>query len=100
MQILPTKASSKDDEESSLPYDYGKSELPPMYVDIQEDVEKNLINSGKILSIKHLLDDNLLLTLLLVLLSIVLESLQMLIRPTIMKLLLFIVVLGLVEQVC
>jgi len=61
-----------------------------------------LANDGNfiILSIKHLLDDNLLLTLLLVLLSIVLESLQMLIRPTIMKLLLFIVVLGLVEQVC
>nr|QPI16648.1 MAG: hypothetical protein NIOZUU159_00141 [Virus NIOZ-UU159] len=61
-----------------------------------------LANDGNfiILSIKHLLDDDLLLTLLLVLLSIVLESLQMLIRPTIMKLLLFIVVLGLVEQVC
>jgi len=61
-----------------------------------------LANDGNfiILSIKHLLDYDLLLALLLVLLSIVLESLQMLIRPTIMKLLLFIVVLGLVEQVC
>ena len=51
MQILPTKASSKDDEESSLPYDYGKSELPPMYVDIQEDVEKNLTDANATLTI-------------------------------------------------
>ena len=49
MQILPTKASSID-EESSLPYDYGKSELPPMYVDIQEEIEKNLSDTNTILS--------------------------------------------------
>lgn len=31
--MLATKASSID-EESSLNYEYGKNELPPMYVDI------------------------------------------------------------------
>ena len=50
MQILPTKASSIDNEESSVPYEYGKSELPPLYVDIQEEIERNLTDANTILS--------------------------------------------------
>lgn len=51
MQILATKASSIDNEDSSLSKDeFNKCELPPMYVDIQEEIERNLTDANSILS--------------------------------------------------
>lgn len=51
MQILATKASSIDNEDSSLSKDeFNKCELPPMYVDIQEEIERNLTDANTILS--------------------------------------------------
>lgn len=51
MQILATKASSVDNEDSSLSKDeFNKCELPPLYVDIQEEIERNLTDANSILS--------------------------------------------------
>ena len=51
MQILATKASSVDNEDSSLSKDeFNKCELPPLYVDIQEEIERNLTDANIILS--------------------------------------------------
>lgn len=51
MQILATKASSIDNEDSSLSKDeFNKCELPPLYVDIQEEIERNLTDANSILS--------------------------------------------------
>lgn len=51
MQILATKASSIDNEDSSLSKDeFNKCELPPLYVDIQEEIERNLTDANTILS--------------------------------------------------
>ena len=50
MQILATKASSIDNEDSSLSKDeFNKCELPPLYVDIQEEIERNLTDANTIL---------------------------------------------------
>lgn len=43
---MQTKASSHDDQESNI--EYGKTELPPLYVDIQDEIERNLAEASKI----------------------------------------------------
>lgn len=43
---MQTKASSHDDIESSI--EYGKTELPPLYVDIQDEIERNLASANLI----------------------------------------------------
>ena len=40
MHLLETKDSSGEDPQNFS--DYGKNELPPIYVDLQEDIEANL----------------------------------------------------------
>ena len=45
---LQTNASSRDDMESNI--EYGKTELPPLYVDIQDEIERNLTDANKIFS--------------------------------------------------
>jgi hypothetical protein len=45
---MHTKASSHDDIESNV--EYGKTELPPLYVDIQDEIERNLNSANQIFS--------------------------------------------------
>ena len=40
--IMSTKASSKDDSGESTIIEYGKRFLPPMWVDIQEEIERHI----------------------------------------------------------
>ena len=48
MGALPTNTSSDQIDDEVAYIEYGKKELPPMYVDLQEEIERNLSEATSI----------------------------------------------------